>query len=52
MKIGDGVGIIAILLWLSWSVGPWWLGIVIFVLAFVLNYIQDSYKPPWTNWPL
>ena len=29
MKFGDGLGIVAVLVWLSWTVGPWWLGIAI-----------------------
>ena len=40
IKLGDGLTIVAMLVWLSVSVGPWWLGLLIFVVAWVVNTIQ------------
>lgn len=37
MKPGDGLLLIALLVWLSVRVGPWWLGVVLFVAAWVVN---------------
>ncbi len=45
MKFGDGLGIIAILVWLSIAVGPWWVGLAILAGVTVVNTIQASRKP-------
>lgn len=39
MKVGDELLLIALLVWLSVRVGPWWLGVVLFVAAWVVNLI-------------
>ncbi len=42
MKFGDGLGIIAMLVWLSIAVGPWWVGLAIFGGVAVANIIQAT----------
>ncbi len=44
MKFGDGLGILAILAWLSFAVGPWWVGLTILVGVTIVNTIQDSVR--------
>jgi len=41
MKLGDGLLCLAMLIWLSVSVGPWWLGVALFVGAGFVNYWSD-----------
>ena len=43
MRWGDGVLALSCLIWLSISVGPWWIGLGIFVLSFILNILQFVY---------
>lgn len=38
MRKGDGWLSLAMLVWLSLSVGPWWLGLLLFFLAWFVNY--------------
>lgn len=40
MRWGDGVMAIAMLIWISHSVGPSWIGIAIFVIAYILNVAE------------
>ncbi len=40
MRLGDDVLSLGVWLWLTVSVGPWWLGVGLFVLAGLLNWIQ------------
>jgi hypothetical protein len=40
MKLGDGIAIAGMLIWLSVSVGPWWLGAVLFVVAWWVNVLM------------
>lgn len=37
MKLGDAATILAMLAWLSASVGPWWLGLVLFFGGMLIN---------------
>lgn len=41
MQLGDGFICFSMLIWLSYSVGPWWLGVVLFVVGFLLNLVQE-----------
>lgn len=38
MPLGDGVLLLAMLIWLSVGVGPWWLGVVLFFGAMIVNF--------------
>ena len=44
MKLGDGVVCLAMLVWLTVAVGPWWVGVTLFCGAMVLNLIHDEVK--------
>lgn len=41
-RLGDALGIYAIIIWLSVGVGPWWLGVVLVVGAAVINTLRDK----------
>ncbi len=41
MRWGDGWLSLAVLVWLSYAVGPWWLGVVLFGVAGFLNYVEE-----------
>ncbi len=40
MKLGDGLGVLALMVWISYSVGPWWLGGAIMAGAGILNFLE------------
>ena len=39
MKLGDALLLFALWLWLTVAVGPWWLGVGLFLLAWALNLV-------------
>lgn len=39
-KWGDGLLSLSVLIWMSYSVGPWWVGLVIFFSAGVMNALE------------
>jgi len=41
MKLGDGLLCLAMLVWISIAVGPWWVGLLLFVSAGIINYAMD-----------
>ena len=44
MPLGDGLGILAMLVWLSVSVGPWWIGAVVFFGVLVVNIWDQNIR--------
>lgn len=40
MKLGDGLALLALMIWVMVSVGPIWLGFVILIGAWVLNLFE------------
>ena len=42
MKLGDGIVIAGMLIWLSVSVGPWWVGLLLFAGAWVANLLAKE----------
>lgn len=44
MNIGDAVFALALLVWMSVSVGPWWIGVLIFLVAWVVNLLTPSWR--------
>ena len=41
MRNGDGAALTAVILWLMFAVGPWWLGVLIWIGWYALN-VQDT----------
>lgn len=41
MKLGDAVLPLGLLVWLSVSVGPWWVGLALFGVSWALNIAHD-----------
>ena len=44
MRTGDGVALWLLWLWMTIAVGPWWVGVAIIAIGFVLNGLQS--RPP------
>ncbi len=42
---GTGLLYMSTLVWLSVSVGPWWLGVVLFCAAWVINIVEYNMSP-------
>lgn len=42
MKIGDGLLIIGLLVWVSVAIGPGWIGIALFLGAWLVNYLTEG----------
>lgn len=42
VRAGDGIVLLLILLWLSITVGPWWLGVAIFALGVLVNHFEHN----------
>jgi hypothetical protein len=40
MKLGDAMLALALLVWMSLSVGPWWVGLLLLVGAWALNLAE------------
>jgi hypothetical protein len=45
MKPGDALLSLVVLVWVSISVGPWWVGVIAFLAAWVLNAIHVLRSP-------
>ncbi len=41
--LGDGLLHLAVLVWVSVGVGPWWVGVVLFVGALAVNLAQRAW---------
>ena len=41
-KEGDGFIMLAVILWLSISVGPWWIGVMIIFVGWFINYLTKA----------
>lgn len=41
MKLGDGFLVLGLWVWMTVAVGPWPVGLILFVFAFVLNFVHD-----------
>lgn len=39
IPLGDGLAHLAVLVWLSVAVGPWWVGLTIFLVAIAVNVV-------------
>lgn len=37
VRLGDGLLFLALLVWMSVSVGPWWVGVMLFAGAYGIN---------------
>lgn len=40
MRAGTGLATAALVVWVSVAVGPWWLGLVLFLGAWVVNHLE------------
>lgn len=44
MLIGDVILMIGLLVWMTISIGPWWLGLSMFILTIVFNVVHQYVK--------
>jgi hypothetical protein len=44
IKAGEGIITLGILIWMSVSVGPWWIGLVLFMGGMILNLLVTLAK--------
>jgi hypothetical protein len=44
LNIGNNVIALAMLVWMSVSVGPWWVGVIIFLCGMVMNLVVQLGK--------
>ncbi len=43
MLAGDSLLVLALLIWLTFSIGPWWLGVSIFALSTIIQFLHKRY---------
>lgn len=43
-RAGDAVFLFALWVWMTISVGPWWVGALIFVIGSALNIGESQYR--------
>lgn len=44
LNLGDAILLFSLFIWVTIEVGPWWLGVSIFILAIILNIIGDNIR--------
>lgn len=49
MKVGDGLLLIAMLIWLTVSVGPWYVGVGLFCLTWIVNIVAHLVITRWAK---
>lgn len=45
-RLGDALGHLAIVVWLSVAVGPWWVGLVLLAAIIIINTVQATWINP------